>query len=311
MVEMKIFSRAYASTANFGPGFDVYAMALDAFNDVIAVEPDAKYIKISGPYADGLSADYVARYINYMVGCFRNYFRLDEVEVGVEIFKGIPVSVGLGSSAAASVAFISSLASAYGVDASIRDIQLLASIGEEYVAGARHIDNVTASLVGGFVVSCLEVESIVISPPPWLSILLLIPSGGDYVFYGKTKYARSILSDCYSISDCVYNIRRASYLIAGLLRGDPKLIRFGLSDKLVEPYRYKLIPFPKEVLEKLRSVDGVLGMFISGAGPTVSVVVDDRLEGVDVDIMEILDRNSVDCKVVYSGVGGGVYTWRE
>ena len=308
---MRVVSRAYASSANFGPGFDVFAVALDAFYDEVCIYPGTSFLKIVGPYSSKIPGGVAKEFVKYMVNSFLDFFGLAPEPLGIYIYKGVPVGMGLGSSASSSVALIKALEVAYGVDAGVRELQYLASLGEEFVSGSRHIDNVSACINGGFVISSLEMGGVVIEPPPWLSIILLVPRRCPVYKEGKTRFARSLLRECYGLDEFVYNLRRASFLLMGLVRGDPDFIRYGLSDRLVEPFRRSMIPFPDSAINKFKEVEGVLGSYISGAGPTLALVVDTRVDGVIDNIKKVVWRYALDCDVVVSGIGRGVYSWVE
>ncbi len=308
---MRVVSRAYASSANFGPGFDVFAVALDAFYDEICVYPGASFLKVVGPYSRKIPGDIAKEFVKYMVSRFLDFFDLPPEPLGIYIYKGVPVGMGLGSSASSSVALIKALTVAYGVDTGVRELQYLASLGEEFVSGSRHIDNVSACINGGFVISSLEMGGVVVDPPPWLSIILLVPRKCPVYERGKTRFARSLLKECYSLEEFVYNLRRASFLLMGLAKGNPDFIRYGLSDKLVEPFRRSMIPFSENVINRIKEVEGVLGTYISGAGPTLALVVDRRVDEVIDNVKKVVWKGALDCDVVVSGVGGGVVSWVE
>ncbi len=308
---MKVFAKAPCSSANFGPGFDVYAIALDAYYDVVSLEGGVGNLYITGPYSSDIVYTQAFKIFDYLHDRFVEYFGVEREELDINLYKGVPVGLGLGSSASSFAALIKALDKYYGVASRDSDLVYLASLGEEYVAGSRHIDNVSASLLGGFVISSLDIDSLVIYPPEWLNIVLVIPNKAFGYGDGKTRFSRGLLKDCYDLGDCVFNIRRASYLIVGLLNSDKKLIRYGLSDVIAEPYRWSIVPFEREVFDRINDLDGVLGHYISGAGPSIAIVIDSDDPDVFSGIREIVDQYSLECELVKTSVSGGADVWVE
>ena len=98
---------------------------------------------------------------------------------------------------------------------------------------------------------------------------MVIPS-----FELSTEKARSVLPDTYSRKDAVYNIQRSALTIAALTTGNWALIREGMRDRIHQPYRAKLIPGLEEILSL--EIKGLLGVALSGAGPTVFAFADPR-----------------------------------
>jgi len=160
----------------------------------------------------------------------------------------IPLSGGLGSSAAAIVA------------------GLLAAGASEPLAAATqlegHPDNVAAALRGGFVI-CAAGEAHRLDPPPGLRAVLAVPDEGV-----TTQAARERLPRTVPLADAVFNTARGALLFAGIATGDRELIARGLADRLHQPYRAELYPRSAALLERAHEL-GALGATISGAGPTV------------------------------------------
>lgn len=235
--------RVPASTANLGPGFDVMAAALSLHLELEVIE--------TGRFAVESTLDLPLDRSNLVVRAFERLHPADGFEF--RISSTIPMSGGLGSSAAAIVAGLMAADHLFELDADVRG---------EAIELEGHADNVAAALDGGFVV-CEGTTAHRFDPPMGLEALLLVPS--DSV---ATDAARAALPQTVPRSDAVFNIACASVLMLGLLNGDWELIAAGLRDRLHQPYRAHLYPRSAEMLGRGPSL-GALGATISGAGPSV------------------------------------------
>jgi homoserine kinase len=192
---------------------------------------------------------------NLVVRAFERLHPADGFEF--RISSDIPLSGGLGSSAAAVVAGLMAADHLFELDA---DVFALAAELEG------HPDNVGAALKGGFVV-CNGAQAHRFEPPMGLEAVLVVPDGGP-----PTAEARDALPDTVSIEAAVFNISHASMLMLGLATADWELISAGLFDRLHQRHRAHLYPRSAELVERAPSL-GALGATISGAGPTVLVWV--------------------------------------
>ena len=237
--------RVPASSANLGPGFDVLAAALDLHME-LEVEETGRF-EVSTDLA-------IARDRRNL--CVRGFATLREPEgVRFTIRSEIPLSGGLGTSAAA---YVAGLAAADALNGGGAD--LLA----EAAALEGHPDNAAAALLGGFVV-CADGGATRLDPPAGLEALLVVPARAL-----RTARARAALPVGVPMADAVFNVGRASLLVLGLAQGDLDLVARGLDDRLHQPRRASLYPRSMELVERARSL-GALGATISGAGPSVLV----------------------------------------
>jgi len=172
-----------------------------------------------------------------------------------QIRSQIPLSGGLGSSAAAIVAGLMAADHIFELDA---DLQSLATAIEG------HPDNVAASLCGGFVI-CADGEATRFEPPTGLEALAVVPSEPM-----RTNEARAALPAEVPLGEAVFNVAHAALLTLGLAKGDWDLLARGLQDRLHQSRRAKLFPRSYELAMRAREL-GALGATISGAGPTVLV----------------------------------------
>jgi homoserine kinase len=244
-MERRRVVRVPASSANLGPGFDVLAAALALQLELEVVE--------TGTFAIETDLD-IARDRRNL--CVRAFERLHpSTGFTFRIRSQIPLSGGLGSSAAAIVAGLMAADHLFELDA---DVFRLACEIEG------HPDNVAAALYGGVVI-CADGEVTRIEPPTGLEALLVVPHEAV-----RTAAARAALPAEVPIADAVHNVAHVALLTLGLARGDWDLVGRGLDDRLHQPYRAHLYPRSAELTRSARDL-GALGATISGAGPTVLV----------------------------------------
>ncbi len=237
--------RVPASSANLGPGFDCMAAALS-----LALEAE---VEETGQFAVETDLD-VARGRENL--CVRAFERLHPADgFTFRIRSQIPLSGGLGSSAAAIVAGLMAADHMFELDA---DLLALASEIEG------HPDNVAAALYGGFVV-CADGHATRFDPPTGLEALAVVPEQAVH-----TRAARAALPAQIPREDAVFNVAHAALLTLGLAKGDWDLLARGLDDRLHQRQRASLFPRSFELVARAREL-GALGASISGAGPTVLV----------------------------------------
>ena len=179
----------------------------------------------------------------------------------------VPLSRGLGSSAAAIVAGLKAANVLIGNRFNRRELLHLATEVEG------HPDNVAPAIFGGFTVSTMKgrrVDTFAFLPRIRLRFVVAVPD-----FYLPTKKAREVLPDTVPRADAIFNIGRASMLVAALMKGSAPFLRHSLDDALHQPYRAKLIPGMYDVFRAAREA-GALGTVLSGAGPCLIAFVEER-----------------------------------
>jgi homoserine kinase len=237
--------RVPASSANLGPGFDVLAAALGLHME-LEVEETGRF-EVRTDLA-------IARDRRNL--CVRGFAALREPDgIRFTIRSDIPLSGGLGTSAAA---YVAGLAAADALNGGGADLLAEAS----HLEG--HPDNAAAALLGGFVV-CADGGATRLDPPAGLDAILVVPARAL-----RTARARAALPPGVPMADAIFNVGRASLLVLGLAQGDLDLVARGLDDRLHQPRRASLYPRSMELVERARSL-GALGATISGAGPSVLV----------------------------------------
>jgi homoserine kinase len=237
--------RVPATSANLGPGFDVLAAALALHLEVEVVE--------TGSFAVVTELELPRDRSNLLVRAFERLHPADDFEF--RIASQIPLSGGLGSSAAAIVAGLLAADHLFELDADILGLA---------VELEGHPDNSAAVIEGGFVI-CHGPTVHRFDPPMGLEAVLVVPFEGV-----PTSQSRAVLPSSVPIADAIFNIGGAATLIRGLSEPDWELIAAGLGDRLHQPYRAQLHPRSAALVQGARRL-GALGATISGAGPTVLV----------------------------------------
>jgi homoserine kinase len=235
--------RVPASSANLGPGFDTFAAAL-GIHMTLEVEETGRFTVETDLRIARDRRNLAVRGFAQLASPERFTFR---------IASDIPLSGGLGSSAAAFVAGLMAADHAFELGA---DLLGLASELEG------HPDNVAAALLGGFVV-CADGRATRFDPPAGLEAALAVPHRAV-----RTKQARAALPPEVPMADAVFNTAHGALLMLGLARGDWDLVAAGLEDRLHQPRREHLYPESMALVRRARDL-GALGATISGAGPTV------------------------------------------
>ncbi|MTI84070.1 MAG: homoserine kinase [Firmicutes bacterium] len=254
-----------ASTANLGPGFDCLGMALKLFNIVEMSETNLGLsIEVTGEGKSYIPRDTT----NVVYTCAQQVFKTvgyNPKGLRIRLHNNIPMSRGLGSSAAA---IIGGLVAANVISGgTLNPVQLLRIAIQ--IEG--HPDNVTPALFGGITVYAHtdeEVKYLKIDPPSGLKAVVSIPD-----FTLSTKDAREALPKQISLEDAVFNIGRTALLVASLQRGDLNLLSVAMEDRLHQSYRAGLIPGMRKVFAAAR-LAGAKGVALSGAGPTLIALTD-------------------------------------
>ena len=256
--------RAPSSTANLGPGFDVFGLALDAFYDEVRLEKSDHGIKIQS--SDTIPLVPEKNSAGLVVKEMTKKFRIKSGVV-LKIKKGVPAGFGMGSSAASAAAAAVAFNALFNLKLDSNTLVKFAGIGERASAGSVHYDNVAASTLGGFVIVRTDPFDIIkIEPPKELVLCVAIPKLD--VPMKKTQVSRSVLPKQVKLSDSVRNLSNAAAIVAGFMKKDVGLIGNSIKDIIIEPARQHLIPGFNQVKENALHA-GALGVTISGAGPSI------------------------------------------
>ncbi len=260
--------RVAATSANLGPGYDSFGLALDLHDEVVAERIDAG-LEIT---VDGVCSDTVPRDGSHLVvrAAARAFAAMGEDVPGLRMHcrNTIPHSSGQGSSAAAIVAGIL-MARALTPDGDRR----LSDDGVFALATAMegHPDNVAPALWGGFTIAWVaDGPGDAVAPPARTVRLAPHPDVQAIVFTADsvcaTDTARAALPATVPHHDAAANAARAA-LLCHALTAEPGLLWEATRDWLHQPYRASVMPETAALLERLRA--GGLAAVLSGAGPSV------------------------------------------
>ena len=260
--------RVPASSANLGPGFDAFGLALTLYDDVVAQVSDDAGIRVD---VHGEGADAVPRDHRHLVAkaMLRGFDALGGRPRGVDLVcaNRIPHGRGLGSSAGAIIAgLLLARALVVGGEERLPDPALL----ELATSLEGHPDNVAACLYGGVVVAFTratgQVEVLRLTAAPSIVPVVCVPSSSV-----PTKKARALLPETVPHADAAFNAARAALLVPALTSRTDLLLE-ATDDRLHQPYRRPAYPRTADLVAKLRGAG--IPAAVSGAGPTVLALAD-------------------------------------
>lgn len=295
-----------ASTSNLGPGFDCFGLALKLYLTVrCSVASKTKEpcrVRTTGA-KENRALPRNASNLIYRAMVFtarREAVSLPPIDMIVH--NEIPLASGLGSSAAAIVAGIKLCGLVSGKELDHQTIQNYATEFEG------HPDNVTATLCGGFVASCVANDGAVVTTrfdwPTQIRAVVVSPRSQL-----PTHVARAALPRTISRGDAVHNLQRTAIFISALAQQRYDLLWEAMRDKLHQPKRESLVPGLAEALA-LPRVPGLLGVALSGAGPSIVALVDDHEKAIGNKIancfrahniqstVRVLDVDNDGCRVI-------------
>ena len=260
----KVSVKAPSSTANLGPGFDVFGLAVNAFYDEVTLTKTKSGITIVTE--DNIPTNPENNTAGLVVKNMKKKFKINS-GVEIKIKKGVPAGFGMGSSAASAAATAVAFDKLFQLKLDGNSLVEYAGSGEKASAGSVHYDNVAASVLGGFVIvktNPLQVTRI--DPPTNLRMCVAVPKLD--VPKKKTKVSRGVIPKKVKLTDSIFNLSNASTIVAGFMKKDTELIGNSIKDVIVEPARKHMIPGFDKIKENALKA-GALGVTISGAGPSV------------------------------------------
>lgn len=275
--------RVPATTANLGPGLDTLGVALKLHNQVFIRETDAATVERidamgGNPGALAMTQEAVD-----------TFFRRSKVKphgAQVEVKGEVPATGGLGSSVTVRLGVVFALNELDGRPLS--DTALL-----EVVAALEHCaDNVAPALFGGFVVSGVidgTTRYRRFNVPPSIKFVVCVPDSAV-----SAERARGVLPKQVSLSDAVENLNRVALITSVFATGDYSLLRGLFDDKLHQPYRKKLTPMLEDVIAA-GTESGALGGWLSGSGPGVVCITEQKERAVAEAMANIYAKNRIRC----------------
>lgn len=277
MNSVRVF--APASVGNVACGFDVLGLALERPGDVVVARfRDEPGVGISDVTGDGgrLPRDAGRNASGVAAGAVLRRLGRAAVSPGVELnlHKGLPLSSGLGGSAASAVAGAVAANALLEGGLSRSELLVCAGEGESGGAGASHLDNVAPSLFGGICLVLAGGEGegplvVELPVPAGLSVAVVHPH-----IEVRTADARRILGDTVPLAAAVTQWGNTAGFVAALYRGDLELLARTVVDVVAEPLRAPLVPGFAAVQAAARHA-GALGGSLSGSGPSVFALCPD------------------------------------
>jgi homoserine kinase len=280
--------RVPGSTSNLGAGFDTLGLALRLYLKVrvekLNASATAHQVMVEGVDASLIPTDESNLIVRAMhFAGEREGIAVPKVRLWIE--NHIPVARGLGGSGAAIVAGLTAFEAMTG-----------RVLGEEKLLAYAydlegHADNVTPSVVGSLVLTCRtedgRVRYLQAEWPHELKIVAVVPNVPL-----ATETARRILPAQIPLSDVVFNLQRAALFWPALVHRRFELVREAMRDRVHQPYRQNLVPGLAEVLQ-LRDIDGLVGVALSGAGPTVIALASSNFRKIAEELSAGFERNGV------------------
>lgn len=255
----RVTVRVPATSANLGPGFDSIGIALDLYNTVSIEASDEFAVRLAGEGQDVLSQGQDNLVYQGVLAIYEKLGRtVPPVRLSTE--NWVPLARGLGSSSAALVAGLVAANEFLGHQLSTQTLLQIATRMEG------HPDNVTPALFGGLQVAAMnggKVEHISVPLAVDLKIVVFVPE-----FPMLTSEAREILPRHVSRADAIFNVSRASLLVAAMATGSIGHLRMAMEDALHQPYRCKLFPALQDIIDAAQEA-GAAGAALSGAGSSI------------------------------------------
>jgi homoserine kinase len=264
---VRLTVRVPATSANLGPGYDSFGLALDLCNEVTADTGAEPGVTWEGEGAEELpvdGTDMISRAMSFVAahpsfGGSSTTLPLVRLRLPPLRLHGknrIPLERGLGSSSAAAVAGV--MLAHRVLELSEPDANAIFRLAAEFEG---HPDNAAPAVFGGFTIALGNSVVQRLDPHPDLRLVLLIPD-----LRLATSAAREALPAKVPLRAAVSNIAHAALEVVALTR-DPSLLATALVDRIHQPYRLALVPAVRELFDDL--VAEGIPVCVSGAGPTL------------------------------------------
>lgn len=255
---MKLSLFVPATIGNIGPGFDVLGLAIGGLGDIFHFdfESDIRSIKVSGKDKNLVPVDPEKNAAAIALSM------LTSKACAIEIDRSIPISAGLGSSAAACIAGAYAGALYLGIN---DEHKILGAALEAQASFAGYqLDNIAPCFYGGITL-VHHVHPIDILQPSWVDRFWL----GIYIpsFKYDIKYSRALLPNQLNNELWVQQMAHMGGVLIGFQKGDAEILKRSLVDGFAEPQRASIIPCFYEA-RKIAVENGALNFNISGSGPT-------------------------------------------
>jgi homoserine kinase len=308
MLDQAIAS-APASIGNVAVGFDILGQAFSAAHDTVVAtresEAGVRLGKVTG-LVTALPSD-VNRNTALAAAAALLEAAGNPFGVRLDVDKGVPMSAGMGGSAASAVAAAAAVNALLPTPFSTEELLPFALEGERVASDPVHWDNVMASLMGGLVLAAQESPAKLakLPVPEGIVTVILHPSVKT-----ETKAARAILKREVPLKTLIENSRRLAAFIAGCASGDLDLVRTGFEDVLIEPQRAHLLPCFGEVQQAALGA-GALGCTFSGSGPSMFAWAEqDKAAAVEAAMAGAFEAAGLSARAYRSASADGVIVQR-
>jgi len=266
MIGRSVRVRVPASSANLGPGFDTFGLALAVYDEIEVTAVDGpSAVRVEGIGAGAVPEDEANLVVRAAARAFA-HAGVPMPGLAMRARNVIPHGSGLGSSAAA---IVSGLVAAKG----LLEPERVLTADELLVLATEmegHPDNVASALLGGLTIAWTvdgrpRAKQLIVHRG--VSPLVCIPD-----FSVSTEHARSLQPESVPYADAVFNLSRSALLVAALVQS-PELLFEATEDRLHQDYRASAMPETYELVQRLR-LDGHAAV-VSGAGPSILVLASD------------------------------------
>lgn len=250
--------RVPATSANLGAGFDVFGIALGFPADIIEVVKSEKIeIEVRGVGKEHIPTDPRKNTAGIVASILAK-------PVKIIIHRYIPLSSGMGSSAAPAAGAAVALNRMYDLGLSREELVWLAAEGEKAASGVQHADNVAPAICGGFVIT--HKDRVISFMPENIGIVAVHPQ-----IIVSTRTARALLPKKMWLGDVSFNTGSAASMVVGMMKNDIGLIGESMENRIIEQVRSRLIRGYSQVRKRALEA-GAAGVTISGSGPTMIAV---------------------------------------
>jgi len=265
---------APATSANLAVGFDILGLAFGAIGDrvTLKIRDDHQFVIEAIQAQEQLPFENDKNTAAVAVQALCQDLSLD-CGFSIEIQKGIPLSSGLGGSAASAVAALTACNAFLDETLPPEELIPYALQGEQTASGQKHGDNIVPCIFGGLtLIKNLDPIEIVQLPLPDIHCVLLHPH-----LQVSTRQARKMLKKELPLADYIKQSAHLAGFIASLYQNDLRLLQNSFKDFLIEPQRAALVPgFQSAQQAGLEA--GALGVTLSGSGPTILALAKSTLE---------------------------------
>ena len=270
MIISKFF--APATSANLSAGYEIFGFALERPGDIVTAvktdKPGVQLLSITGD-DDKLPKDADKNTATYAANALVKYLQY-EGGIGLHLEKNLPISSGMGSSAASSAAAVAAVNHLLNAGLSNKQLVPFAMEGERLACGSPHADNVAPSLMGGLVLvrSYQPLDLITIQIPENLHYAIVSPD-----ILVPTAESRAKVPEQINITDVVAQMGNSAAFVAALIQADFELLSRAAEDFIAEPARASLIP-GFSLVKQAALQSGAAAAGLSGSGPSMFALSD-------------------------------------